>query len=634
MPIINAQDISKSYGSRQVLDGISLTIHAGQKIGLVGANGCGKTTLVRILAGVESTDGGKVVSRRQANIGYLAQIPDLDVERSALDNAVAGLKSWNAAYQNHLAATQAIEAGSGSMQQHLEAQAKAAADLEQAGGWSVSHRAEAMLGHLGVEQVHRLVGTMSGGEQRRVALARILVAEPALAILDEPTNHLDIEAIEWLENHLSESYTGALLLISHDRYLIDGVVDRVCELDGGNLYGYEGGYRGYLQGKAEREDREQREESKRQNFLRTELEWLRRQPKARTGKQKARIDRAEASLDRAPPAKGGDLKLKLASSRVGKSILELKGLSLAIGDLSLVKDLDFTMAKGQRVGIVGPNGCGKSTLLKAIVGEFSPTAGEIVLGKNTAIRYLSQTRDMVDLNRTVEENVADGRSHVVVGDNTIQIHSYLRRFLFERATLSQQVGTLSGGERTRVALAMLLLGASNLLILDEPTNDLDVPTLTALEAMLLEFQGTALVVTHDRWFLDRVANHLLVFEEESHVATYVGNYSIYQSLKLAAEAKLLKKEKTVAKAPSKGKAAKEKKEKGLTYAEEIELDGLMDRVEQAEQEASDLEEKLGDPSQYGSYPGGMAALAEAIDQARATAQQLVDRWEHLESKRA
>jgi ABC transport system ATP-binding/permease protein len=468
-----------------------------------------------------------------------------------------------------------------------------------------------------------------------VALARILVAKPDLALLDEPTNHLDIETIEWLEAYFLESYRGALLLVTHDRYVLDRVAQRIVELERGQLVGYPGSYERYLELKAERLSLENRIEANRRNYLRSEMEWLRRQPKARTGKQKARIQRAEEVIAAPKPHHQREVDLKLSAVRSGKTILEIEDLFVAINDRVLVRDLDLHLIKGQRVGILGPNGCGKTTLLRTIVGELEPTAGSIRLGKQSALSYLSQARDGLDPQKTVWQNVSGGDQHVIVGDRTLEVQSYLGRFLFSSDSLQQPVSALSGGERTRVALAKLLLTTTNLLILDEPANDLDVPTLRALEQMLIEFGGTALVVTHDRWFLDRVATSVLAFEEDGKVAHYAGNYSDYRAQRAQAKALLDADENASRKSPKATNEEPPKKprsRRALTYAERLELQGLEAKIDAADLRVADLERQLADPRTYALHRDEITQLAADLEEAKHDAALLFARWEELETK--
>ncbi len=634
-PVLVARDLRKGFGNKVVLDGVSLSIQRGERVGLVGANGGGKTTLARLLCGEEVPDDGELSLPRGAKVAYLSQVPRLQLDRSAMDEVLGGLERWRGARDRHVRLSGKLEQGEGDQQDLLAQQAAAAEEVERLGGWQLEHRAESVLGQLNVRDPGALVGEMSGGEQRRVALARVLLSAPDLAVLDEPTNHLDLHTVEWLERYLVERHEGAVLLITHDRMVLDRVAQRTLELDQGELHSYTGGYAAYLEGKALRLGLEARTEANRQRFLKRELTWLGRAPKARTGKQKARGNRALAAAAAGPPPVRREVKsLNIQSARQGKAILSLQGLGLEMGGRALIKDLNLTLLKGQRVGIIGPNGCGKTTLLRCLMGELRPAAGIVERGKNTQPSYLDQARGELDPATTVLENVSGGKSSVKVGEDWVEIHSYLERFLFRGQDLKQKVSSLSGGERTRVALAKLLLRTANLVLLDEPTNDLDVPTLSALEEMLMEYQGTAMVVTHDRWFLDRVATDIMAFEGDGRVKVYAGNYTTY--LRLRGEAGTAAAASEQAAAAEKGRPRKQHKvrqPRALTYAERLELEGLTEQVEAADERVAGLEERLGDPSVYSGGGGDVPRLMDELNQARAEAGTLMARWEELEEKK-
>ncbi len=636
MPVLTATDLHKSFGPQRILDGVTVTLRSNERVGLVGINGSGKSTLAKILAGVEPPDTGTIARRRNAEIAYLAQDPVFDGALTPREVVLAGLSSWAEAKGRHDRVSHLLGKGEGDLHALLEEQTHAAAEVERLGGWDRMHEVDSILGHVGVTRPEAPMDTLSGGDRRRVALARILVARPALAVLDEPSNHLDVETVEWLERYLIDEFPGALLLITHDRYLLDRVAQRTLELDQGKLYDYEGGYEDYLEAKAERQAHEARTEGNRQNFLRTELEWLRRQPKARSTKQKARIDRAEAAKSAPPPKVDRTTVLAMDSTRTGKTILEFRDLGLELGGRTLVSGLSFILTPGERLGIVGRNGTGKTTLLRAILGEQAPSAGEVVVGKNTRIAYFDQHRADLDEKASIFDNVADNNSRISLGGETLEVRAYLERFLFDPYKQRQPVGSLSGGERARVALAKMLSRGANLIILDEPTNDLDVATLGALEGLLTELDGCAIVVTHDRWFLNRVATSILAFEGDGKVVRYAGAYDDYREQRARAEEARL----TVATAkasaavkvpePAKEKAAKGK---GLTYAERIELDGIMAAIEAAEASAATLETKLADPTLYASRGGEVPGLRADLERAHAEAARLLARWEELETRR-
>jgi ATP-binding cassette subfamily F protein uup len=639
MPIVNGQDLVKAYGARSVLDGVTVTIRTGERVGLVGNNGSGKSTLARILAGVEQPDTGVVARRRGAEVAYLDQDPRFDEALSAREVVNGGLAAWTEAKARYDEVTYKLahDPGRDDVLACLDQQTAAQADVERLGGWDVAHDVERILGHVGLADVDAKIGSLSGGELRRVALARILVARPALAVLDEPSNHLDIDTIAWLEEHLADEFPGAVLLITHDRALLDRVVDRTLEIENGKLHAYDGGYEAYLEAKADRLAHEARTESNRQNFLRTELEWLRRQPKARSTKQKARIQRAEAAKGVAAPRAERAAAISLDAVRSGKTILDLRGVTLAPYGAPLVKGLDFTLVAGERVGVVGKNGTGKTTLIKAVLGDLAPTRGEIVVGKNTKVAYFDQHRAELDDDKSIYDNVADNRAKIEIGGQVLDVRGYLERFLFDSHKQRQPVGSLSGGERARAALAKNLSRGANLVILDEPTNDLDVATLGALEQMLVDFDGSALIVTHDRYFLNRVATSVLAFEGDGRVVRYAGGWDDYRAQRARAEEAAAAAKADRASKPPPARAAEPAKpkavEKGkLTWAEKKELDGILDVIERADADVAALEAKLADPQIY-MKGGDVRAMSAELEQKRAAAAKLMARWEDLEARR-
>ena len=649
MPILTAEALEKSFGVHVVLDKVDLSLHDGERVGLVGANGAGKSTLAKILAGSEPPDAGTLARRRDAEVAYLDQEPRLDESLTPREAARAGLREWSDAKDRYDSLSAKLAAGADDAAVLLAEQERAAADVERLGGWERMHTVDAMLGHLGISDPEQKLGTLSGGERRRVALAKILVSQPALAILDEPTNHLDVETVDWLEQYLLDEYRGALLLVTHDRYLLERVCTRTLEIDRGKVYSYAGGYELYLEQKAERLAHESRTEQNRQNLLRREIEWLRRQPKARTTKQKARIDRAEAALAVKAPTAEKTAALELEEKRSGKTILELRGVSLDRGGRRLVRALDLYLTQGERVGVVGKNGTGKSTLLAALVGEIDPAEGQVVVGQNTTIAYFDQQRSGLRDDQSILDNVAGDRTTITLGGEVLDPRVYLERFLFDRHKQRQEVGSLSGGERARVALAKLLRQSANLVLLDEPTNDLDVGTLAALEAMLVDFGGTSFVVTHDRYFLDRIATSILAFEGDGRVVRYGGNYEAYRRAKEAAAAAAAAEEDAkrggaqgkgrgsggdARGREARGTESKFEGKRGLTYAEKKELEGILDEVEAADREVALLEAKLADPATYAGGGDEVKGLHAQLEAARARAAERMTRWEALEEKRA
>lgn len=540
MPVLTARDVSKAFGLRPLFDKATFTIRRGEKVALLGPNGTGKSTLLRILAGLEPQDSGTIDRRRDAVILYLPQEPVLDPALSPREIAREGLTKWHAAKSRYDEISHRIGEGEVEL---LTEQASLAEDVDRLGGWSRDYEVDEILEHLGVRDLDRPVGTMSGGEKRRVALARILVAKPDLAIFDEPTNHLDADTIVWLEQYLVHEFPGAVLLVTHDRYVLDTVATRVLDLENGTIAEYTkrndglGAFGDYLEQKAERFAHAERVESNRQNFLRKEIEWLRRGPKARSTKQKARIQRAETAVSAEGLRVRGEVELdglETGASRLGGTIVELRNASIDLGGKRLVDDLTMYLVKGECVGIVGPNGAGKTTLLRLVTGELSATSGTVVRGAQTKIAYFDQARTALRDDWTVFDNVAEregadrtGAGPVTIGERVLELRAYLELFLFDGAALRRKVSALSGGERARVALALALKSGANVLLLDEPTNDLDIATLGAVEELLESWPGCVLVVSHDRFFLDRVATSILAFEGEGKVRLYGGNWSSY-----------------------------------------------------------------------------------------------------------
>jgi ATP-binding cassette subfamily F protein uup len=557
---------------------------------------------------------------------------------------LSSLEAWSSAKQRFETLTSDLSSGAGDVEALVAEQARVGEEVERLGGWERMHEAETIIGHLGIDDSSRLISTLSGGERRRVALARILIGEPDLAILDEPTNHLDALTIEWLEGHLENRFKGALLLITHDRYVLDRVTTRTLELEDGRITSYDGGYASYLEARAERRAHAERVESNRQNFLRRELEWLRRQPKARGTKQKARIQRAVDVQGREAPRAEETADFRLGSERQGKTILELSALRIERGGRVLIRGLDLALSQGERIGIVGPNGSGKTSLLLCLQDELTPSGGELTLGANTRIGYLDQIRGDLDDAKTLRESVAEEQSTIQIGDESMQVGAYLERFLFERSAQRKRVGLLSGGERARLCLARLLCQKTNLLLLDEPTNDLDIATLAALEEMLLGYGGSAFIVSHDRWFLDRVATSILAFDGDGDVTLHRGSYSDYRERQLAAMSSGIREreggrnaeESASSAVRGGGKRDPQRKARApkLTYAEARELDGLIEAIEAAEADALLAESKLSDPSTYQQAGDTVSALSAELEGARERVEELTARWEELEAKKA
>ena len=632
VPVVTAKNLSISFGARSILDSASVSIDKGERVGLVGGNGAGKSTLAKILTGTIEPDAGTVVFPRDAKVAYLAQEATFPANCSARSYLEAGMLELKQAKERHEAASNALaKASPEETEALLRDQSAAAQQIEMLGGWEQGHRVDEISERLGLTQLDQDIDTMSGGERRRVALARILLAPPHLAILDEPTNHLDVDTIEWLEDFLTEHYRGALLLITHDRYILDQVVQRTIELDHGAIYSYQGGWSRYLEAKAERQAVDQQTEANRRNLLRRELDWLSRSPKARTTKSKSRIQRAEELRDKTPKAKDETIdKISYQATRAGKTILEITNAGLTLGDRELIVGLTLGLREGDRVGIVGKNGSGKTSLLRMILGQQKPTTGKVRAGLNTEFAYFDQERRGLEDHKSIAENVAENQEKVTFAGKRVDVRSYLRRFLFSYEKQRQPVSALSGGERARVALAKFLLEPANVLILDEPTNDLDVSTLSSLEEILIESGATILFVTHDRYFLDRVATSVLAFEENAQVIRYEGSY---QALKRIREAKIAENRKKVAKEKTARTQVERKQKAGLSFTEKHELKELMPKIEEAEKAVTEVEAELADPDLYAKRGQEVPALVAKKNEAETNLEKLLGRWEELESKR-
>ena len=618
-----------------------MVLQPGERVGLLGINGSGKSTLAKIMAGELVPDSGEVRTAKNLRISYFAQEPNLDPSKTAREVVAEGLGPWKEAYDRYEAITSSLGHGGGSNMEALVAeQQQCGADIERLGGWERMHQVERCLEHMGVERRDALSSELSGGEKRRVALARLLVSQPDLAILDEPTNHLDVETIEWLEEELVNNFKGALLFITHDRYMLDRVAQRIVEIDRNEMYSYKGGWDAYLEAKAERAAHESRTESNRQNFLRTELEWLSRSPQARTTKQKARIKRVEGVRDQGgPKAHQAASKIAIREARTGGTIIDIVGLGLELGGKTLIGKLDLFLAKGDRIGVLGRNGAGKTSLFRAILGQLEPTRGTITLGATMRIGYFEQARANLEPEESIFENVIGNRGDVQLGDDRITNYAYLERFQFDRKRSRDKVKLLSGGERARVALAKMLIEPVNLLLLDEPTNDLDVATLSSLEDMLVTTGATAIVITHDRYFLDRIATSILAFEGEGKVVRYASAYQALEAAKArpksANKVELVKDPEpstpAVAGTASKLAASKLTASK-LTFAERIELEGILDHISKCEAAVAAVETELANPDGQGQGGSHFAELGKRLHAAQADLEAVLERWEYLEAK--
>ncbi len=515
--------LSKTYpGGKQVLKDVSLSFYPGAKIGVVGLNGSGKSTLLKIMAGEVSDFIGEAWAADGIKVGYLAQEPELDGEKDVLGNAMEGVAEKKAILDryNEIAANYSDETADEmtALQDQIDAQ-----NL-----WDLDTQVEQALDALRCPPGNESVAKLSGGEKRRVALTRLLLAKPDILLLDEPTNHLDAESVAWLERYLRE-YAGCIMLVTHDRYFLDNITKWTLELDRGQGVPYEGNYSSWLEQKSKRLDVEKGQEEAKSRTLRRELEWIRSSPKARQAKSKARIQAYERLADDAGREDLGKTQIQIPSGpRLGGVVIEAEGIAKGFGDRLLIDGLSFKLPPGGIVGVIGPNGAGKTTLFRMITGQDKPDQGVIRVGDTVKLGYVDQSRDDLDGKKNVWEEISDGNDMIMLGKKEVPSRAYVGWFNFKGSDQQKKVGQLSGGERNRVHLAKMLKQGANLLLLDEPTNDLDTETLSALESALEDFAGCAVIISHDRFFLDRIATHILAFEGDSHVEWFEGNFASYE----------------------------------------------------------------------------------------------------------
>jgi sulfate-transporting ATPase len=514
-----------------VLRDIWLSFLPGAKIGVLGLNGAGKSTLLRIMAGQDQDFVGEAFPAQGISIGFLEQEPKLDPNKTVLGNVEEGVAEIKGLLNRYdeINAKFAEELSPEEMDKVLEEQGRIQDKIEAAQGWDLDSRVELAMDALRLPPADADVTRLSGGERRRVALCRLLLRSPDLLLLDEPTNHLDAESVAWLERFLKD-YPGTVVAVTHDRYFLDNVAGWILELDRGHGIPWEGNYSSWLEQKQNRLSLEEKAESKRQRTLQRELEWIRMSPRARQAKGKARLNAYEQLLSEDTAQKVEQVEIYIPPGpRLGDIVIEARGLRKAYGDLLLMDDVNFTLPRAGIVGVIGPNGAGKTTLFRMITGQEKPDDGTLRLGETVQVGYVDQSRDALTADKSVWEEITDGKDEVELGKRSVASRAYCSWFNFKGRDQQRKVGSLSGGERNRVHLAKLLKGGANLLLLDEPTNDLDVDTLRALEEALLNFAGCAVVISHDRWFLDRIATHMLAFEGDSKVVWYEGNYEDYEA---------------------------------------------------------------------------------------------------------
>jgi ATP-binding cassette ChvD family protein len=521
--IYHMQGLSKTYpGNRKVLDNINLSFYPDAKIGVLGVNGSGKSTLLRIMAGIDKEFVGEGWIAEGARVGYLEQEPQLDPQKNVRENVMEGVAPQKAILDryNELAMNYSDDTAEEMTQLQDEIEAK--------GLWDLDSKVDQAMDALRCPPDDADVKVISGGERRRVALCRLLLEEPELLLLDEPTNHLDAESVNWLEGHL-RNYPGAILIVTHDRYFLDNVTGWILELDRGKGIPYQGNYSAWLSQKRKRLEQEGREEEARQRTLAREQEWIAASPRARQAKSKARYQRYEELVKQAAEKTTQSAQIVIpVAERLGQNVIDFDGLTKAFGDNLLIDNLSFKLPPGGIVGVIGPNGAGKTTLFRMITGQEKPDKGAIKIGESVHLGYVDQSRDSLDGTKSVWEEISGGNDVVLLGKREVNSRAYCSAFNFRGSDQQKKVGALSGGERNRVHLAKMLKSGANVLLLDEPTNDLDVDTLRALEEALEDFAGCAVIISHDRWFLDRIATHILAFEGDSHVEWFEGNFQDYE----------------------------------------------------------------------------------------------------------
>jgi energy-dependent translational throttle protein EttA len=524
--------LSKVYpGGRKVLSDIWLSFFPGAKIGVLGLNGAGKSTLLKIMAGIETDIGGEAWAAEGATVGFLPQEPALDPKKTVAGNVLEGLGAVKTLLERFEAVSAKLgeEIGPDEMEALIAEQGELQEKIDAANGWELERTIEIAMDALRCPPGDAEVAKLSGGERRRVALCRLLLQKPDLLLLDEPTNHLDAESVAWLERFLHD-YAGTVVAVTHDRYFLDNVAGWILELDRGSGIPWEGNYSSWLEQKQQRLALEEKQETARQRTLAHELEWIRASPRARQAKSKARITAYESLLAAGGQAQSDGAQIVIpAGPRLGDLVVEAEHLGKGYGDRLLIEDLSFKLPPGGIVGVIGPNGAGKTTLVRMIVGQEKPDGGSLRVGPTVKLGYVDQSRDTLDAKKSVWEEISGGVDELELGNRKVPSRAYVAAFNFKGADQQKKVGQLSGGERNRVHLAKMLKSGANLLLLDEPTNDLDVDTLRALEEALLEFAGCAMIISHDRWFLDRIATHMLAFEGDSHVAWFEGNYADYEA---------------------------------------------------------------------------------------------------------
>ena len=617
--LLDASELKVRFNDNEVLKSASLTIRDGDHLGMVGRNGCGKSTFLKILAGITQADDGKVTPRSGLGIGYLPQGLDASDGVSVLDT----IRDGAAHSFNLLDEYESLPADS-NRQTELEQQ------IATADAWNIETRIETAMMHLNTPAADRLMGTLSGGEKRRVALCRAIVSNPDFLILDEPTNHLDTDSIEWMAQYLKK-FRGAFLVATHDRYFLDETCNHIVELQAGRFHTHKGNYSDYLESNLARMENEQAIELKRKRFLRRELDWIRRGPKARTTKAKFRVDKFHSIKNTQGPDKELSMDLIIPPpGQLANRVVDLINVSLELGGRELIERFDFKFEASMRIGICGRNGLGKTSLLRIVLGQLAPTGGSKKTCVLTQFNYVDQERVQLDPEKTLLQEVAEGADTIPFGNGKLTIRAYLQRFGFDPKRINMKVKSLSGGEKSRLLLARILKHGGNFLIMDEPTNDLDLPTLRLLEEALLAFSGCVLVVSHDRYFLNRVCTGIIAFEGDGLVAYNEGDYEYYRE-KLAERKMRLAKRPVATQANAGSSRAPEAKPRKMTWKEKAELEGMEAAILKAEEAVARIESLFADPEFHSKHGAKTIELTSELETAKKQGAALYARWEELEA---
>lgn len=621
MNLLTMENISKTYGAKTILKDISLGIDEGEKIGVVGINGSGKSTLLKLIAGREEADQGQIARNSRLRMEYLPQNPPYDPEASVMETVLSGDAPAMLIWRQYHAAMAANDAASANESAQREL-ALLSQQMQAMDAWNLDSEARGILTRLGINQFDVPMSQLSGGQRKRVGLAAALMNPADLLILDEPTNHLDNQAIDWLENYL-QRFTGALLMVTHDRYFLERVTNRIIEVEGANLYSYPGNYSLYLERKLEREEKEAAAASKKQALLRKELAWMRRGARARSTKQKARIQRFEQLKEEQPHSVSPSLQISSAASRLGKKTIVLKDISHRLGGQTIIASFSTNIARDERLGIIGPNGIGKSTLLHLMSGAMVPDQGEVDIGSTVKIGYFPQESNDLPDDMRVIDYIREAGEYLQSGQKLLSASQMLETFLFPPAAQWTTLSKLSGGEKRRLHLLRILMAAPNVLLLDEPGNDLDIETLTILEDYLDDFPGAVVAVSHDRYFLDRIAKKILVFTGEGKLTEYTGNYSDYLA---HCPSPSLPAHDTSDKTPPKSRSREKERPLKFTYNEQREFQEIDDKISAAENELKEVNLKIEQAASDYQQLEKLVAMRQEIEQQLDT---LLERWTYL-----